>query len=498
MGKLTYKKVFSRYNVSLSDKLARKFFYCYKKIRTATSKLFPLSKKERFQFEDHNFEDRASADMPNGYNLLENKIEDGYINLEYVDFFDYLPKENLSIFRKQLDKFVSKNKLFTFGGLYTQNDINRIESIGEYYDNCQYTNLFTVELIQNDYLKSFSPMISISLINLSASYLVVKYRFHLSEEFNNQLNALYKKKYNPYSEINRQVNVPWYKLLKHGRSLYRGIDARNKERYKFISLYKWKAFLEIKHYFKIYFEENLLFPPTFETYLTNIRPSKLDENRNFWEGIISGYYADYSIDYNSCVCWNYSHGEHEGMYLSSYFGGNYSDSNSTPEFAQYELSREYAVVLIADSFIDIAKRDISLCNKKISRAIKKSKASLILKVRVKVERKLYYTYRFISEFTGNTINFDDIECFRNKHYKKGSITKSQFNGVSHMTKNTKTQIDGLLKMLNDAADYSNAKSNRILQVVMLIIAAISLFVSIVALLNGNLDNIIDYWSKFFN
>ena len=497
MGKLTYKKVFSRYNVSLSDRLARKSFYYYKKIRSATSKLFPLSKKERIHFEDYNFEGRTSVEMPEGYNLLDNKIEDGYINLEYVDLFDYLPKENLSVFKKQLDKFVLKNRLFRYGGIYTKKEINRIDNIGKYYDNWHYTNLFTVELVHNSYIRKFSPMVSISLINLSSSYLVVMYRFCLSEEFNNQLNAIYKRKYDSFSEINRQINVPWFRFLKHGRAFYRGNDARARELYNYISLFKWKAFLELKHYFKIHFENNLLFPPIFETYSTNIRPSNSVEKLRFWDGIISGVSEDYSLKYNACVCWNYSHGEHEGMCLSAYFGGNYSNSSSLPEIALYSISQEYAVFLTADSFINIAKHDIAICNKKISSAINKSNASAILKLRVEVERKLYYSYRFVSEFSGNTINIDEIECFRSKFSKK-SKTKSRFEWVSTLTHDTKNQIDELLKILNDAADYNNAKSSMILQMIMLLIAAISLFVAIVALLNSDLSAIIDIWNKIAN
>ena len=57
--------------------------------------------------------------------------------------------------------------------------------------------------------------------------------------------------------------------------------------------------------------------------------------------------------------------------------------------------------------------------------IRKAKTSSVLKVRVAVERKLYYGYRFISEFSGKSMDYGDVKAFRHQFYKKGSITSIQ-------------------------------------------------------------------------
>ena len=92
----------------------------------------------------------------------------------------------------------------------------------------------------------------------------------------------------------------------------------------------------------------------------------------------------------------------------------------------------------------VSERDIAICNKKISKVIRKAKTSSVLKVRVAVERKLYYGYRFISEFSGKSIDYGDVKAFRHQFYKKGSITSRSLEGISKRIKETKTQIDNCL------------------------------------------------------
>lgn len=110
--------------------------------------------------------------------------------------------------------------------------------------------------------------------------------------------------------------------------------------------------------------------------------------------------------------------------------------------------------------------------------IRKTKTSSVLKVRVAVERKLYYCYRFISEFSGKSIDHDDVKAFRHQFYKKGSVSSRSLEGISERIKETKVQIDNILKLLNDAAEYRSSESNVKLQWIMMIVTILSLFVAL--------------------
>ena len=107
---------------------------------------------------------------------------------------------------------------------------------------------------------------------------------------------------------------------------------------------------------------------------------------------------------------------------------------------------------------------------------------------VAVERKLYYCYRFISEFSGKSIDHDDVKAFRHQFYKKGSVSSRSLEGISKRIKETKVQIDNILKLLNDAAEYRSSESNIKLQWIMMIVTILSLFVALYSVKNGDVIN----------
>ena len=255
-----------------------------------------------------------------------------------------------------------------------------------------------------------------------------------------------------------------------------------------ISQLKWQILKEIRKTYSVRFWDDGIFTPTFETYSTNIRPSNERRNLEFWDSISFDRVADYAPTYNACVCWDYKHGKNEGIRLAVFCGGNYSENDHLPEIAHHDISDIYGAYLTASTLKYVAKRDIAICNKKISKVVRKAKTSSVLKVRVAVERKLYYCYRFISEFSGKSIAHDDVKAFRHQFYKKGSVSSRSLEGLSKGIKETKAQIDNILKLLNDAAEYRSSESNIKLQWIMMIVTVLSLFVALYSIKNGNVVN----------
>ena len=164
--------------------------------------------------------------------------------------------------------------------------------------------------------------------------------------------------------------------------------------------------------------------------------------------------------------------------MAAFCGGNYSKGDYLPEIAHHDISDIYGVYLTASTLGVVSERDIAECNKKISKAIRKAKTTSVLKVRVAVERKLYYSYRFISEFSGKSIDYDDTDAFRHQFYKKGSVSSRSLEGISKRTEETKLQIDNILKLLNDTAEYKSSEYNIKLQWIMMIITVLSLIVAL--------------------
>ena len=115
--KLSYSKVFDRYTMSFSDKLAELSYSLYKTLRLRLTKIFPLSEHDKYRFHDDDpFSKEKSADMPQGFDYIKRESVDGFIRLDYIDLYDYLPKEDLPKFMKELKKCVRRNKTTPFGG----------------------------------------------------------------------------------------------------------------------------------------------------------------------------------------------------------------------------------------------------------------------------------------------------------------------------------------------------------------------------------------------
>ncbi len=488
--KLSYREVFNKYEMPFSDKLAEASYSFYKTLRLRFASIFPISEHEKYRFGVDPFSKEESADMPDGYDYITQKKVDGFVKLDYIDLYDYLPKEDLPKFIKELKKCVRRNKITPFGVYRSREDIDELDNFGQYYDGQAFSHILSVSLRKNKDLQRYCSDISISLRNLSATFLVIKYRMYITKEFNDKIAEICTKKYVGYTTVYRQFNTPWYAVNKFGRSSHTGNNARQKELYELISLLKWEVLKEIRKTFSVRFWEDKIFPPIFETYLTNIRPSNEHSNLKFWDSISFDKAADYAPLYNACVCWDYNHSNYEGIRLAAYCGGNYSLQNHLPEIVHHDISDIYGVYLTASTLAIVSERDIAICNRKISKAIRKAKTSSVLKVRVAVERKLYYSYRFISEFSGKSIDHDDVKAFRHQFYKKGSVSSRSLEGVSKRTKESKKQIDNILTLLNDAAEYRSGESNIKLRWIMMIVTILSLIIALFSINNSDVANVV--------
>ncbi len=339
--KLSYSKVFDRYTMSFSDKLAELSYSLYKTLRLRLTKIFPLSEHEKYRFREDPFSKKESADMPQGFDYIEKKYVDGFIKLDYIDLYDYLPKEDLSKFIKDLKKCVRRNKITPFGAVRSREDIDKLDNWGQYYDGQAFTHILSVRFRKNEKLQQSCSDISVSLRNLSATFLLVQYRVYITEEFNAKIAEVCKGKYSGYTTVYRQFNTPWYSVKKFGRSSHTGNNVRQEKIYKMISQLKWQILKEIRKTYSVHFWEDRIFTPTFETYSTNIRPSNERRNLEFWDSISFDRVADYAPTYNSCVCWDYKSSKNEGLRLAAFCGGDYSKNDHLPEIVHHDISDIY-------------------------------------------------------------------------------------------------------------------------------------------------------------
>lgn len=482
LQKLTYKKVFNTRDESFSHKVDQCSFHIYKTIRLKLSKVLPLKEHEAYFLNDQNHDERFSSPMPNGFDYTTSKEVEGFVTLKYVDLFDYLPKEDIDSFRKQLHHFVKTNKRPSFSPAFFERDEERIINMGRYFDGYAFANLCMVEFKHNSFLSVNDSRVMVSIHNLSSSFALIRYRLYVTKEFSTEIEGCLNKKYAPYNDVCRQYDTPWYKPWKFGISCYSGDDARQKA--FFSNLYKliWELYSELKHCFTVHFSESTLFPPVFFTYSTNIRPDSKQFNLDFWKSIGLDSIPDYSQKYNLCVSSFHDRNNRRGTEMLALCGGKYTQNDFYPDLAEYHLPDYYCVYMVANAIRMVAERDIANLNIRISRAIRSGKTARLLRVRSAVERKTYYSYRFLQEFSGDTIDKEAFADFHNPALKEGSISAKLMLNTPSLLAETKTKIDNILQLLNDAAEFHLSKSNMALQWAMVIITILSLLIAGASLL----------------
>lgn len=493
--RLTKRKVFDKYNKSLSHYRDNIIFKIYKLLRLRLSKIFPLSNTENILLESHdNHFMRESVPMPSGIDHVTGQSEDGYLKLEYIVLFDYLPKEKLDQFIKSIKQYTKENTLNPLRTYESPLETLKTPWIKSCYDDFAQSSLTSVKFVDSPLSEYFSDM-DIFIYNLSSSFLIVSYRFFLQETTQNKFNALCKRQYVGCSDSFRAFDMPWYKPLLFRQSLASGNQVRERAVYQFLTTLKWNAYQSICKSFRVYFSKNNMFPPTFECYRTNIPPDSTNANLPFWYSVMFQPLTDYAPERNLCVNWGYDESLHEGMRLAAYLGENDFAYKGTSHL-HYSISDYFAGYLVSNTMIKIAERKIADCNRKISKMIHKSSSAKILKLRVKIDQELHHLNRFTMEFSGKSIRSDIASIFCSDFFsEKNSFTASNFKYLPNAVKNAAQMISNTTRLLDNAAEYRNAKSNMTLQGWMAFVTVLSLFAAIVAV---GIDNWITFFTCVFS
>ena len=188
-----------------------------------------------------------------------------------------------------------------------------------------------------------------------------------------------------------------------------------------------------------------------------------------------------------CISWNFT-SQKDPIRLQA-IQGKSDDYSKTIMFS--EISNEYAVYLVATAFNQLARFWMTQCNKDIGREMRKSKSKSILNTRLKIEKKLYYSRRFVLEFKSNLNGCHAINRFKPAHLKAGnnvikikSFTEQAFNSIDDTISNTSKMIDKAFSYFNSSVESNNTYFSYKTAQYALIISIISLGISIMSEMNG--------------
>ena len=184
---LRYKDVFSEYQKDCLDILVKKavelrLWTAEKLGNTASAKLKDFYKHYKECVESYQCETNISAPMPDGHNGKKNTIEKGRITLEYLDLYDFLPKENFQQFKRKIVKYRRKNEQAPFSFFMTAEEFEEINRLENFSDWQVFQNIITCKIKKNQRLSECCTQVLIQAMSLSPTYLIVKYRFFASRK----------------------------------------------------------------------------------------------------------------------------------------------------------------------------------------------------------------------------------------------------------------------------------------------------------------------------
>ncbi|MGN0004640.1 MAG: hypothetical protein ACI37Z_01495 [Candidatus Gastranaerophilaceae bacterium] len=484
--KMKYKDYFGKYEDGFQQKITNILYRFYVKNRRKFISIKPLKTHEELFLRERLFFKDQSDDVPTGYNYDKNQVEKPYINLEYIDIVDYIPKEKLTKFKKEIKKYSKSHKsgLPIFDVRDINGQINFISKLNSYES---FSSIGTFAVDKTDPMFEFITGFEISLHNLSNTFCAVKYRCHINKEINVKYNKIINSYYKSEITPHKLYSKPWHKISFYSLSMSTGNQTRKKTLYLYTAQIKWQLIKHITRNFTTYFSRDKLAFPIFETYSTNIRP-KIERMDDFWESVPFGNEVDYSFEYNSCICMNPNGFEDDENTIIAYCGGSYKNENFGPGIFMYDISDSYIAYLAAEGMNQVLSNNTERYNTEISNAITKPTTMRLLKKRMNMKKDLFYSYRFACEFDGNSLDYSYNNTLKNG-YNDFSFKKIYFDECVKKTHQNKYNVDNLLDLLNTLTEYSSGRANFMLQVIMAIITVLSLVVAIIAIKQSNIQSI---------
>lgn len=505
--KLKYKDVFPEYKKTWLDIFVQKAFEFHLGTAKGLGRIAPHNLKNWYDtyeefIEYHQNHLVLATPVPKGYNSKKQRDEEGYVNLEYIDLYDFLPKEKFQQFKKHIINYRRQNEQSIFGTYMTAEDFQKIDRLENFSDGQSFYNIITCRIKKNRQLSNYCSQVSIKIMSLSPTYLIVQYRFFMSKSFNRDFNEIINKDYQGYFDVIRPAYINWIKLWRVSYTFYSGDDEREQKVYDFMGRAKWMMYTEIASNFGCYFGEEGEFPPCFETYKTNIRPS-LKQPSDFWRSILIDESAmEYSMNLNMCVAWDFSP-RNEPRKIQAIQGCGGDSFNG---IMMSEISSEYAEYLVARTFNEVARKWMTICNREIGKELKRSKSKSILKTRLKIEKRLYYSRRFITEFESDLKECSATKRFKpavlhsaKGSFKRKSFTAIAFDSIGDCTQKTAKMIDDVIDHFDTVAENNNTYFGYKIAKYALWIAIITLIVTILfEIKNINWNELIKCVSDFIS
>lgn len=476
--KLNYIELEQKYGMTVDFPRKSKIIYrnrcmirmrnVYAKIREKTKSIIPLT-----QMEEIYLSDRSKKVQKKDKPFIE--TEHPYYKIEFVHMFDYIPKEGMDKFSKEINKFKKEH----IGGEFPV-DEDAIAMLGEFIPGSFLQPLYSLGIKETSPLYKYISSIYIGFQELTTSLNTVIYTIQFKENIVEALNEIFLDEFEDYYYWD-DSNLKWYEFWKMGWSSYAGDAYKQAFINDCIKSLKWNVLKIFRETLTIYLagEDKIL--PSVNVYKTNIDGNS---SQRFWYSINvrSPKYCDFFQDHSGCINWANEEGELEYIYRED----GRKNFSSVPMDIRYYYS-QYLIrdAILKDTYTKVGKY-MGIIN---AYNTKYHPLKRWLSFKVDAEKGVLYYKRFYNELKNAMFDTSDFAHeFQNYSKNKDSISKRKIEEQHEELKEAGEVLKQTMEYINTNIESRNSSENYRIQRQTLTLTFLSMTVATLALVVSCITN----------
>ena len=477
------------------------FTYCYARTSSKVKSILPGKHSDYFK---RNYKTQFRNDYT--FSKYKNGIPDGHwLKLEQIVMSDLIYREEIGKLQKGVRKLLKQHRagdrFFALPIEGLQQICDRIDqmdsSLLSWYDSCK-CGVFD---FRGEQLESSIDYFSVQIKNINSSYLSLEFRIFLTKGKMKELERIINEDYHdPRGYAQKTLTSPknggafsTYTIIHYNDEFMKADRISD-----WLSCIEWDFYNSLKKYFPFVLHNQGLIPPRIEVFYTDI--DYHEDNRFFWNSLGISDYQGQFIDESQKVFFDHAKTKDDEwpcprlMYIINDDGIEAGKLESVKDEVYYHIE-EYACEYFRFFFLSILSHDTG---KKIVKykhrldkiKLKRNRLREVLKLRYFFERDMDPYIRYARddlwkksvEILEREIYHDSDEIQKKigrhfytsyKDFCNGSLSGAK--KIDEAIATLRSEFDNKEQVLQHLADYKNSSKNWRLNIVMLLIAAVTLF-----------------------
>lgn len=351
---------------------------------------------------------------------------------------------------------------------------------------------------QNHKLKSIIDHFTIKIHNMGSAYLGIEFSIYLAKDKRSELEKLIKYNFNDdrgYATstfIARKNKIGSFKS--YSVIHYNNNDLKSDKIYEFISRVQWEFYQALNNIFPFTLHRSGIMPPRIETYYTDI--DYHEKCKNFWNSLgieeNSGQFIDQNqkvfFDYRLSARYELSQLNNRLIYIFKDDGIDSNDLNSIQMKAYFHLqeyAKEYFKILFLYIFSkELGKIVVSYKHKLDKIGLRRNCLKSLLKLKYNFSLDINNYHRYLKDDIWEEVSKILGEVYLNNKAKNISyqdFCQSAKFGSQKVNKDITlllSEIENKEHILKSLYEYKNTIQNKLLNILMLFISAVTLFLVI--------------------